>query len=437
MTEEQPLPPPPQATSCIFCNPFVFRQVHAYNYFSLTIKVFNSMAAVCRKANTATSHTREQPAGTESIVGSVLVGFGKAVPALEVANEALEALVDTNNEWIVTRTGIQSRHVATKETNADLAEAAARDALGWTKGGFCERRFEADEIDLVVFATITPDTVCPSMAGLLRRRLGLEHAIAFDVNAACTGFVYGITIAESMMAASAPALVGAAGRNPIRRALVVGAERLTRLTNWADRNTCVLFGDGAGAAILEWDETRAGIMSSFIANQDDSTNALTSPATYDAPQPFDSSGITKETPCAMGAAEQSTDAELGVAELVAAGRPRQVLYMDGPKVFKFAAEAMTEAVNQVLSRANLSLDDIACIIPHQANERIIKYAAKKLHRPMDFFQLSIANTGNTSAASVPMALADAYACERIKRGDKVILVAFGGGFTSGAVLYEA
>lgn len=380
---------------------------------------------------------RERPAGTESTVGSALVGFGKAVPALVVANETLETLVDTSDEWIVTRTGIQSRHVAIEETNADLAEAAARDALGWTNGGFSERRFDASEIDLVVFATITPDTVCPSMAGLLRRRLGLENAIAFDVNAACTGFVYGTTIAESMMAACAPTSVGAAGRNPIRRALVIGAERLTRLTNWADRNTCVLFGDGAGAAVLEWDETRPGIMGSFIVNQDDFANALSSPAAYDAPQPFNADGTLKEVPALFGAAEQGIDDELGVAELVEAGRPRQVLYMDGPKVFKFAAEAMTEAVNQVLSRANLSLDDIACIIPHQANERIIKYAAKKLNRPMDFFQLSIAHTGNTSAASVPMALCDAYANGRINRGDKIILVAFGGGFTSGAVLYEA
>ncbi len=370
-------------------------------------------------------------------MGSALVGFGKAIPALEVENTALEALVDTNDEWIVTRTGIKSRRIAIEETNADLAEKAAREALGWIEGGFAERVFDASEIDLVVFATITPDTVCPSMAGLLRRRLGLENAIAFDMNAACTGFVYGATVAESMMAASAPQTAGSAGRNPIRRALVVGAERLTRLTNWNDRNTCVLFGDGAGAAVLEWNDERTGILSSFIVNEDDITNALTSPATYDAPQPFDVQGVAAGNARALGIAETRTDAELGVAELIEAGRPRQVLYMDGPKVFKFAAEAMTEAVNRALDRAGVTLDEVACIVPHQANERIIKYAAKKLQRPMDFFQLSIANAGNTSAASVPMALADAYTSGRIKKGDKVILVAFGGGFTSGAVLYEA
>lgn len=369
-------------------------------------------------------------------MGSALVGFGKAIPALEVTNEALTALVDTNDEWIITRTGIKSRHIAVDETNADMAEAAAREALGWVEGGHAERRFDADEIDLLICATCTPDTMVPSTAGLLRRRLGL-NAIAFDVNAACTGFVYGLTVAESMLAASAPSTAGAAGRNPIRRALVIGAERLTRLTNWADRNTCVLFGDGAGAAVVEWDETRTGIMSSFIANQDDATNALTCPTAFDAPQPFNKDGVAPEDPLATFAGEARIDVELGVSELVEAGRPRQVLYMDGPKVFKFAAEAMTTAVREALTRANLTLDDITCIVPHQANERIIKYAAKKLDRPMDFFQLSIAHAGNTSAASVPMALADAYASGRIKRGDKVVLVAFGGGFTSGAVLYEA
>ena len=270
---------------------------------------------------------------------------------------------------------------------------------------------------------------------LLRRRLGLENAIAFDLNAACTGFVYGLTVAECMMAGSTAGAPGAAGRNPVRRALVVGAERLTRVTGWSDRNTCVLFGDGAGAAVLEWNENRPGIMSSFITNADDDTNALTCSFAYDAPLPFDIDGASPEAP--EDASLSRIDAELGITEFVDAGEPRQVLRMDGPKVFKFAAEAMTTAVHEALDRANLTLDDVACIVPHQANERIIKYAAKKLGRPMDFFQLSIDHTGNTSAASLPMALCDAYNAGRIRRGDKVVLVAFGGGFTSGAVLLEA
>lgn len=369
-------------------------------------------------------------------MGSTIIGCGKSLPKLEVANDDLKALVDTNDEWISSRTGIRTRHVAVEETATDLAEAAARQALGLDAGGWCEgSAVDPSTIDLVIFATITPDVTVPSAAGLLRRRLGLEHAIAFDLNAACTGFVYGLTVAECMMAGSAAGAPGAAGRNPIRRALVVGAERLTRVTNWSDRNTCVLFGDGAGAAVLEWDESRPGIMSSFITNADDDTNALTCAFAIDAPIPFSADGVTPER--IEDAALAHVDQELNIVELVEAGEPRQVLRMDGPKVFKFAAEAMTTAVHVALDRAGVSLDDVACIVPHQANERIIKYAAKKLGRPLDFFQLSIDHTGNTSAASLPMALSDAYADGRIKRGDKVVLVAFGGGFTSGAVLIEA
>lgn len=374
-------------------------------------------------------------------MGCTIIGCGKALPALEVENDELAKLVDTNDEWIVTRTGISSRHVAVGETGTDLAETAARAALGWSQEGWCERSLAPEDIDLVIVATITPDALVPSAAGLLRERLGLKHAIAFDLNAACTGFIYGLTVAESMMAACAPGCPGAAGRNPVRRALVVGDERLTHITDWADRSTCVLLGDGAGAAVMEWDEERPGILSSFVLNTTDDTGALSCPNAFDAHVPFDEEGVV---PSALTAADRApyittpaaSHASEGSAEALEAS-PLQAIYMDGQKVFKFAAEAMTEAIHQVLDRSGVALDDVACIVPHQANERIIKYAAKKLGRPMDLFQLSIANVGNTSAASVPMALADAYASGRIKPGDKVIVVAFGGGFTSGAVLFEA
>lgn len=370
-------------------------------------------------------------------MGCTVVGCGKAVPQLEVENTALEKLVDTNNEWIVTRTGIETRHIAIAESAADLGEAAARQALGWIPDGYSERRFNPSEIDLVICATVTPDTLVPSMAGLIRRRLGLDHAVAFDVNAACSGFIYSLTVAETMMAACTPGAVGSAGRNTFHRALVVSTERLTRLTNWADRNTCVLFGDGAGAAVLEWDENRPGILSSFIVNADDDENALTCPMEFEAPLPFDESGVVDQAAIAHDRLPSRTDEELAIRENVENGEPRQVLRMNGPHVFKFAAEAMTEAIRQALDRAGLSLDDLSYIVPHQANERIIKFAAKKLALPLESFQLSIADAGNTSAASVPMALTDAYAEGHIHRGDKIALVAFGGGFTSGAVIYEA
>lgn len=378
-------------------------------------------------------------------MGSTIIGCGKSLPIREVGNTALEALVDTSDEWIVTRTGISSRHVAVEENGEDLAEAAARAALGWETDsqaaaigdGWAAQRIDPDTIDLIVYATITPDTLVPSAAGLLRKRLGLDRAIAFDVNAACTGFVYAMTVAESMMAASAPITPGSSGRNPVRRALILGVERLTRVTDWNDRNTCVLFGDGAGAAVLEWDENRPGIMGSYIVNDDDVTNALTCPFSFDGHLPFGDREGTPDPTTAVDTAQTRVDASLEIQESLEKGAPRQALRMNGPRVFKFAAEAMSTAVLQVLDRAGISLDDVTCIVPHQANERIIRYAAKKLGRPMDFFQLSIAHTGNTSSASVPMALTDAYESGRIKRGDKVILVAFGGGFTSGALLYEA
>ena len=356
-------------------------------------------------------------------MGCTLIGCGKAIPALEVQNDELKALVDTNNEWIVTRTGIESRHIALDETNLDLAERAAREALGWDEGGWAERRVEPEDIDLVIFCTITADHLVPSAASELRMRLGLPNAIAFDLNAACTGFVYGVTVAESLMAASAAGMPGAAGRNKVRRALIVGSERLSRITDWAERSTCVLFGDGAGAGVLEWSDERAGVLGTHLVNEDDPTGALLCPLKFDMPVPFAVSGVDPEA-----------DAEAALRE--EASNPKQAITMNGQAVFKFAARAMADAVTCVLDNAGLTLDDIACIVPHQANERIVKFAAKKLDCDMDKFHLCIAHAGNTSAASVPLALADAYESGSIKRGDKVVLVGFGGGFTSGALVYE-
>lgn len=369
-------------------------------------------------------------------MGCAIIGCGKALPALDVDNNALAQLVDTSDEWITARTGIKSRRIAVSETNADLGEIAARQALGWDKGGFCEESVDAETIDLVICATLTPDSLTPSNAGILRRRLGLKNAIAFDMNAACSGFVYGLTVAESLMAASAPGVNLAETRNPIRRALIVGTERLSRVTDWNDRTTCVLFGDGAGAAVVEWDANRTGIMGSFITNEDDATNALTLPACYHSPFPFDNTGVAGFANT-NDPSMDAIDAELSLNKQINESHPRSSLYMNGQKVFKFAAEAMSHAVDSALQRAGLTLDDVALVVPHQANERIIKYAAKKMNRPLDFFQISIAHRGNSSAACVPMTLADAYENGRIKRSDKVVLVAFGGGFTSGAIVYEA
>lgn len=369
-------------------------------------------------------------------MGCAIIGCGKALPALEISNDELTKLVDTSDEWIVPRTGIHNRRIAVEETGVDLGSGAARQALGWDEGGYAERRIDASEIDLVIYATISPDTMMPSNAALVRRRLGLENAVAFDLTAACSGFVYGTIAAESMMAASAAGVPGAARRNPIRHALVIGVERLSRITNWSERSTCVLFGDGGGAAVLEWDESRTGIMGSFMMNEDDDTNALNVPVVYDSPFPFDENGVSDERPCEDPAAMRIAQ-EIGAGESVASGDPRGSVRMNGQKVFKFSAEAMGRAVNAAVERAGVTLDDIALIVPHQANERIIKYAAKKMGLPMSKFQVSIADRGNASAACVPMTLSDAYEQGRIHRGDLVVLVGFGGGYTSGAVVYEA
>lgn len=369
-------------------------------------------------------------------MGCAIIGCGKSLPALAVANDDLTQLVDTSDEWITTRTGIKSRRIAVSETNVDLAEGASRQALGWEEGGWNEGRIDPETIDLIVYSTCTPDVMVPSCAALLRRRLGLVNAAAFDINAACSGFVYGMSVVDGLMAACSAGAPGAERRNKIRRALVVGSERLTRITDWTDRATCVLFGDGGGAAVVEWSDDCPGVLSSYFVNDDDDTNALTCPTAFDAPQPFDENGISQEAAKAGDPGNARIDEELGVTELIEAGRPRQALFMHGQKVFKFAADAMGNAIDEVCRRAGIAVDDVKCIVPHQANERIIKFAAKRCGLPLERFQVSIAERGNASSACVPMALSDALESGRVQKGDKVILVAFGGGFTSGAVLVQ-
>ncbi len=370
-------------------------------------------------------------------MGCTVIGCGKALPELSVKNDDFLELVDTSDEWITKRTGIKSRRISTTETNVDLAEAAARRALGWTEGGFSAKPLDAKSIDLVIYSTVSPDSIVPSCSALLRKRLGLENAATFDVNAACTGFVYGTTVAEAMLAASSTGAAGSCARNPFKRALVIGSERISRITNWEDRATCILLGDGAGAAVLEWNNEKPGILATYIVNDTDNDNALTCPMSFDSKPPFNADGVAKGALSAPDPSLDAVDKEIGIDEAVVNGRARQLLYMHGQKVFKFAAMAMGRAIDEVCNRAGIDASEVKCIIPHQANERIIRYAAKRCGLSLDNFQVSIAERGNSSSACVPMALADAYENGTIEPGDKVILVAFGGGFTSGAVLFEA
>lgn len=356
-------------------------------------------------------------------MGCIITGCGKAAPSLRVSNDDLSKMVDTDDEWISSRTGIRARRIATTQTTTDLACAAAAAALGlggpaenegadgleaW---GWRQSAARPEEVDLVICMTITPDALIPNQASLVKARLGLSRAVAFDLNAACSGCVFGLVTAERMMAASA---LAGAGHNPVRRALVIGVERLSRLVDWDERATCVLFGDGAGAVLLEWDDARTGIMASCLSSADDANLTLRCANANLHVPPFE------------GASNKGLEA-FG----------QGFIGMDGQPVFKFATTALAEAAALVCERGGVALDEVSCIVPHQANERIIKFAAKKMGVPLERFQISIAEHGNTSAASALMALADAYASGRIQPGDKVVLAAFGGGLSSGAVLFEA
>ena len=338
-------------------------------------------------------------------MGCKIVGHGKAQPELVVSNDDLANIVDTSDEWIVERTGIHNRRIAVDESTTDLGVQAAQAAL--ENAGVA-----AVDVDLIVCMTISGDVIVPSQAALIKAQLGAEHAIAFDLNAACSGCIYGIDVASTMIEASV-ASEGGSGighkRNAMRRALVVGAERLSRITDWTDRATCVLFGDGAGAVVLEWDESAPGILASFLKNTDDDTLCLTVDANHDMSTfPFG------ENVGNVGVGEImdiETD-EGGFAEHAA------FIRMHGQRVFKFATAAIVEAAREVC-------------------DRIIRFAAKKLGVPYERWQVSIAEAGNTSASSVLMALSDAYDEGRIAPGGKVMCVGFGGGLTSGALLFEA
>lgn len=333
-------------------------------------------------------------------MGVRIKNTGKAVPNLVVKNDDLNKFVDTSDEWIVARTGIKERRISTTESALDLASSAARIALEGEN---------YDDIGLVIVATVTPDKVVPSMGALVKKELGLDNAIAFDVNTACSGFIYGIWIAEALMKNGMVDKINGVKTNTISKALIIGVERLSRIIDWTDRGTCILFGDGAGAALLENNPEENGILSSFVKNYDDKTDCLTCGSEY-LKTPF-------------------TDANLDNPE-------KQCLSMQGNHVFKFAVNAIGEVMTKSLELAGLTADDIAYFVPHQANLRIITSAAKKFKQPIEKFQISLEETGNVSAASVPMALYDIMKTTKIKKGDKIMLMGFGGGLSAGAVIFE-
>jgi len=313
-----------------------------------------------------------------------IIGTGSALPARVVSNQELASRVETSDEWITTRTGIRQRHIAAAdEATSDLALRASRQALEMAG-------VKADEIDLIIVATSTPDMVFPSTACILQDKLGAKGGAAFDVQAVCSGFVYALGIADAMMRAGSA-----------KHALVVGAEVFSRILDWNDRGTCVLFGDGAGAVVLKRDADR-GILSAHLHADGSHRDILCVPGQVD-------SGQIK-------------------------GRP--FVHMEGNAVFKFAVRVLAEVAEEALAANRLEKSSIDWLIPHQANIRIIEATAKKLHLPMERVVLTVAQHGNTSAASIPLALDQAVRDGRVQGGQHLMLVGVGGGFTWGSVLVK-
>ncbi len=316
---------------------------------------------------------------------SRITGTGSYLPEKILTNKDLEAIVDTSDEWIRERTGIRERHVAAPtETTCDLAEQAARCALDAAGK-------HPDDVDLIIIATTTPDKVFPSTACLLQARLGIRGCTAFDLQAVCTGFVYAVGVADKFIKSGTH-----------KCALVIGAETISRLLDWTDRTTCVLFGDGAGAVVLEAGD-EPGILSTHLHADGQYEKLLHVPA-----------GIST-----------------GFAEIQAESA---FIQMKGNEVFRVAVNTLGRIVDETLAANDMQKEDIDWLVPHQANVRIIQATAKKLKMDMDHVVVTVAEHGNTSAASVPLALDTAVRRGDIKPGETVMMEAFGGGFTWGSVL---
>ena len=323
---------------------------------------------------------------TSDRIYSRIAGTGSYLPEKVLTNDDLSKIVDTNDEWIAARTGIRERHIAAEgETTSDLAFHAATRAM--EAAGVA-----ASEIDLIIVGTTTPDIIFPSTACLLQARLGANGCGAFDVNAACSGFLFALSVADKFIKSG-----------DAKTVLVVGAETLTRMVDWTERTTCVLFGDGAGAVVLKAD-TETGILSTHLHADGAKKELLWNPV-----------GVS------VGFKEGEKNAGVRIN-------------MAGSDVFKYAVKALDSVVEETLTANGLDRHDIDWLIPHQANLRIIEATAKRLDMPMDRVVVTVDKHGNTSSGSVPLALDEAVRSGRVQRGQLVLLEAFGGGFTWGSAL---
>ncbi|WVT74436.1 beta-ketoacyl-ACP synthase III [Sinorhizobium chiapasense] len=320
------------------------------------------------------------------MIRSVVRGFGAALPKRVVTNQELESKVDTSDEWIVQRTGIRQRYIAGEgETTASLGEGAARAALA-------NAGLTPDDIDVIILATSTPDNTFPATAVNIQDRLGMHHGAAFDLQAVCSGFVYAVTTADAYIRGGLA-----------KRVLVIGSETFSRILDWTDRTTCVLFGDGAGAIILE-------------AEEGEGTNA--------------DRGVLTAKLRSDGAHRDKLYVDGGPSTTGTVGH----LKMEGREVFKHAVGMITDVIEAAFEATGTTAEDLDWLVPHQANRRIIDGSAKKLGIPLDKVVVTVDLHGNTSAASIPLALNAAASDGRIKKGDLVLLEAMGGGFTWGSVL---
>lgn len=321
---------------------------------------------------------------------AVVIGTGSYLPEHVVTNDDLADLVDTSDEWITTRTGIKQRRITTGENTSELAYKASVKALE-------NSGLDAEELDLIICATVTPDSFMPSVACIVQGRLGAVRAAAYDLTAACTGFIYGLATAASFI-----------GSGLYKNILVIGAETLSKTLNWSDRSTCVLFGDGAGAAVVSADATKPGIMSVRLTSDGSKQDCLNLP------------GIPISNPF--------------VNQDVESYRP--YISMKGQEVFKYAIRSVTDLVKEILDNSGLDKEDIKYVIAHQANQRIIEQAAKASGIPLERFYMNVDRYGNTSAATIGIALDEMVHKSLLQPGDKLILVGFGAGMTSGAILME-
>ncbi|MBB2182260.1 ketoacyl-ACP synthase III [Lachnospiraceae bacterium MD1] len=320
---------------------------------------------------------------------AIIIGTGSYVPENIMTNDDMAKLVDTSDEWIASRTGIRARRISTGENTSDLAYKAANKALQ-------NANIEARELDLIICATITPDSFMPSVACIVQERLGAANAAAFDLTAACTGLIYGM--------ASATAFIES---GMYKNIMIIGAETISKALDWTDRSTCVLFGDGAGAVVMQASDVNNGVMAVHLVSDGSKQDYLCLPA-FELTNPY----IPRKDDY------------------------KPTISMKGQEVFKFAVRSITDHIKVVLEKASLREEDIKYIVTHQANCRIIEHAARTSGITIDKFFINIDRYANTSAATIGIALDEMVEKNLLQSGDKVILVGFGAGMTSGAILVE-